>query len=63
MNLRKLRREMGKGVAVSRDRKSGEARVEACGLGYRVTEAAFGSERELAAFLKSKLPVMRISNQ
>jgi len=59
MNLRKLRREFGSEVTVSRDRKTGTVRAQACGLGYRATESAFKDERELAEFVRSKMPVQR----
>lgn len=60
MNLRKLKKEFGKGFEVSRDRKLREVRVAAGGLGYTVEEKAFGTERELADYLRSKTPIMTV---
>jgi hypothetical protein len=62
MNLRRLKKEFGRGVEVevSRDRKSRTVTAVAAGLSYRAEERAFGSEREMAEHLKSKLPAIRI---
>ena len=60
MNLRTLRKEFGKRAAVSRDRRKREVTVSAAGLGYRADESRFGSERELAEHLKSKLPALSV---
>ena len=61
MNVRKIKREMGGGVVVTRNAKARTVRVEACGLGYRYSagEAAFRDERELADYVRSKLPAGR----
>ena len=61
MNLRKLKKELGKRAVVSREGRS-VVRVEACGLGYRASERAFGSELEMADYVKSKMPGLRVGN-
>ena len=60
MNLRKIRREMGDQVVVTRDRKTKAVQVAANGLSYRMDERAFGNEREMAEFASSKLPALRV---
>jgi hypothetical protein len=60
MNLRKLKREFGPGIEVSRNRKARVVTASAAGLTYRADERAFGSEQEMAEHLRTKLPVMRI---
>jgi len=60
MNLRKLKKAVGAGVELSRDRKSRTVAASAGGLSYRLGEAAFSDEREMAEHLRSKLPVMAV---
>jgi hypothetical protein len=61
MNLKKLKKEFGDQVAVSRDRKRGIVTASARGLSYRAEESRFGTEHALAEHLKSKLPVLSVA--
>ena len=59
MNLRRLKKEFGEGVQVQRGRR-GVVIATAAGLEYRAQEHRFGTERALADYVKSKMPVATI---
>jgi hypothetical protein len=60
MNVRKLKKELGQGFQIGRDRAARRISVEAAGLRYGVEEQAFRDEAELAEHLRSKMPAMRV---
>jgi hypothetical protein len=61
MNLRKLKKEFsGSGIEVSRDRKQKVAIVNGAGLIYCASEKEFRDEADLAAYMKSKIPVISV---
>jgi hypothetical protein len=60
MNLRKIRKELGGEVEVTRDRRLKLTTFKAAGLGYTAEEKFFKDEKELADYARSKVPALTI---
>ena len=60
MNVRKLQRRLGPDITATRDRRTRVVSLSGSGLTYRADETKFSSERELAEYARSKMPVQTL---